>query len=438
MKITQDKKNLNDLRKWATKEKRRYRLSSTPKFSFGLDSKTKNIVVYYSIYKVVGFDIETDEAKTKLTRKVKWTGVSHRDFQDLNIRHIYNQVVKDVEKTTKEVIKEDVNLPTWIKKYSTEKVRNGKELSSRTLYSDKQVLGYYLEWLEVNEPKYLDIHKHKEDGDKILEKYLNNKMNTKTRYGTLPKKNSIANSYRRIKSFFNWIHFQDDTFPFNMLRMKGYGITRNELEIPIATSIEDMKVLIKWMDENIENKYERHFIPILRMLLITGCRISEVVEMKIENIDLTKKIYKLFSKGKWRTIKLDSETLWRDLDYWIFKNGKARTDKEYVFHLEYWRRGNKNGLGGGVKMNLKKHISSTGVSHKFKKVIKSLGLNEKLTPHSCRRGFISYMLEKSGGDIPLVASIVGHSTYDMVSHYERRRPSEERTTIDLGEVLSNE
>jgi len=232
---------------------------------------------------------------------------------------------------------------------------------------------------------------------------------------------------------------QDGSFPYNMLKLKGYTQERNKDKLPPAISIEDMKILIRWMDENIENKYEKHFIPILRLLLISGCRISEVVGMKIEDIDFKEKIWLFFGKGKWRTIKLDSDTLWKDLDYWVFdKKGKVRTDKKFVFHLEYWRRGGKDGKGGGVKMNLDKHISVSGVEHKFKRVIKGLGLNPKLTPHSCRRGFITYMLEKTNGNVPLVAQLVGHSSWEMVYRYNRERLPKERTTISLGDVIKGD
>jgi len=67
-----------------------------------------------------------------------------------------------------------------------------------------------------------------------------------------------------------------------------------------------------------------------------------------------------------------------------------------------------------------------------------LGLNPKLTPHSCRRGFITYMLEKTDGNVPLIAQIVGHKSWEMVYRYNRARLPKERTTIDIGEVLRYE
>ncbi len=70
------------------------------------------------------------------------------------------------------------------------------------------------------------------------------------------------------------------------------------------------------------------------------------------------------------------------MDYWsLGKNILSNLvnlckDKKFVFHLEYWRKGNKEGKGGGIKLNLDKHITASGITHKFKRVIKGLGLNQ--------------------------------------------------------------
>ena len=53
-----------------------------------------------------------------------------------------------------------------------------------------------------------------------------------------------------------------------------------------------------------------------------------------------------------------------------------------------------------------------------------LKLDEKLTPHSCRRYFITEMLKKTNGNIPLVAQLVGHNTWDVVRLYTKNVVSE--------------
>ena len=432
-------KKLTDFRKWVKKERRRYRIGSYPKFSFGVDNRTLKIKYRFNTNEVVGYDTDKDEPILKRKKVDKYTAIPLSEYELINVRHIYNDVKKRVAKSDKQVSGESNNLQYWLNDYYTTEIRNGRKLSEVSLRSDKSVLIPYEKFIQENHPKFLDIYQHINGGKKVLEEYLKHLRNTKTRFNKPPSKNTLNNSYRRIKGFFNWISEKDGSFPHNMLKLKGFAQERNKDKLPPATSIEDMKVLIRWMDENIENKYEKHFIPILRLLLISGCRISEVVGMKIEDINFKEKIWSFFGKGKWRTIKLDSDTLWKDLDYWVFdKKGKVRTDKKFVFHLEYWRKGDKKGKGGGVKMNLDKHISVSGVEHKFKRVILGLGLNPKLTPHSCRRGFITYMLEKTNGNVPLVAQLVGHSSWEMVYKYNRERLPKERTTISLGDVIKGD
>ena len=433
---TQQRKKLKEFRGWVKTQRRKYRLKSYPPFSYACEERQNKIVICYTINEVIGFDRKNDEPILRRKKKRKYIDVSLNDYKTINVRSHYNIVKKEVKKFESKASKNALSLPHWIKEYHSNPNRYGNVLSERSLYSDKQILGYYADWLELNHPSHLDLYEHLIDGKDILEQYLNQLRQTKTKYGSYPSKNTINNSYRRIKGFFNWMSDKDPQFTFNMMRLKGFAQERNKDKLPPATSESDMKKFVEWMDENKDNKYEKHFIPILRMLLITGCRIGEIVSMRIEDIDVASRTWEFFGKSKRRTIKLDSDTLWEELKPLVFdKNGNKRTDKEWVFHLEYWRRSNKNGLGGGVKKDLTKHITSGGVSHKFKNVVIDLKLNPKLTPHSCRRGFITYMLEKTEGNIPLVASIVGHSSWDMVSKYNRQRIPKDRTTIDLREAI---
>ena len=435
----QQKKKLTDFRSWVKKERRRHRIASYPKFSFGVDNRTLKIKYRFNINEVVGYDTIKDEPILKRKKVDKYTSIPLNEYELINVRHIFQDVKKRVAKSDKKVSGDSNNLQYWMNDYYTTEIRNGRKLTEVSLRSDKDVLLPYAEYIQKYHPKYLDIYQHINGGKKVLDDYLNHKRNSITKYNRPPSKNTLNNTYRRIKGFFNWLSEKDGSFPYNMLKLKGYAQERNKDKLPPATSIEDMKKLIKWMDENIENKYEKHFIPILRLLLISGCRISEAVSMKIDDIDFKQREWSFFGKNKWRTIKLDSNTLWNDLDYWVFdKKGKVRKDKKFVFHLEYWRKGNKEGKGGGIKLNLDKHITASGITHKFKRVIKGLGLNPKLTPHSCRRGFITYMLEKTNGNVPMVAQLVGHSTWEMVNRYNRARLPKERTTINLGEVIKGE
>jgi len=429
------KKNLTKLRKWVKTQRTRQRIKSYPSFSYGVDERTNKIILRYSVNIVVGYDKRNDEPIYNRKKLNKYTLIPLNLFTNININRDYDFVLKEVRKYETLAHKNTMNFPYWVDEYTTCDFRYGKSVTSISLKTDLMVLKKYEKWLMKNHPDYLDIYQHCIDGKVIFEKYLIELKNTKTRFGNYPSNNTLSNDYRRIKGFFNWLAEKDNRFIYNMLKMKGWGQERNKEKLPPAIQENDFIVLIKWMDENKENKYEKHFIPILRMLLITGCRIGEIVSMKITDIDIDKKLWRFYSKSRWRTIKLDSETLWEEIKHLIVDNdGIKRIDKEYVFHLEYWRKPNKNGKGGGIKQNLNTHITRSGIQHKFKRVIIDLGLDDKLTPHSCRRWFITYMLEKTNGNVPLVSQMVGHSSWEMVYRYNRERLPKQRTTIDINEV----
>ena len=90
--------------------------------------------------------------------------------------------------------------------------------------------------------------------------------------------------------------------------------------------------------------------------------------------------------------------------------------------------------------DLKKHFAISSVEHKMKKMVRHLKVNEKLTPHSCRRFFISHMLKLTEGNVPFVSQLVGHESWVMVNRYARNNQREEmlkgiRNTLNVSEVI---
>ena len=70
-------------------------------------------------------------------------------------------------------------------------------------------------------------------------------------------------------------------------------------------------------------------------------------------------------------------------------------------------------------------------------MVNHLELNKKLSPHSCRRFFITEMLKNTNGNIPLVAQLVGHSTWDVVRMYSKSVITEDtKTNLNLKQIVS--
>jgi len=187
-------KKLTEFRKWVKKERRRYRIGSYPKFSFGVDNRTLKIKYRFNINEVVGYDTDKDEPILKRKKVDKYTSIPLNEYELINVRNIYNDVKKRVERSDKQVSGDSNNLQYWMNDYYTTEIRNGRKISEVSLRSDKQALLPYEKFIQENHPKFLDIYKHIDGGKKVLEEYLNHLRNTKTRFNKPPSKNTLNNS----------------------------------------------------------------------------------------------------------------------------------------------------------------------------------------------------------------------------------------------------
>ena len=69
-------------------------------------------------------------------------------------------------------------------------------------------------------------------------------------------------------------------------------------------------------------------------------------------------------------------------------------------------------------------------------MVRHLKLNDKLAPHACRRFYITEMLKFTNGNVPLVAQLVGHTTWDIVRLYAKNViPEETLANINLKNVI---
>jgi len=164
-------------------------------------------------------------------------------------------------------------------------------------------------------------------------------------------------------------------------------------------------------------------MAILETFYATGIRVSELVNLNIQNVDLEEKYVRCFGKGeKERIVPLGDyavESLKRYLSVRHLFNPK---DKEALFL-------NKKG----------ERITRQGVWFIIKAYSKILGLPKKVSPHTFRHSFATHLLS-NGADIRIVQELLGHSdiaTTQIYTHivssklhevYQRAHPLMRRNT----------
>lgn len=415
MKKTQIKK-LRTIRLAVEKEKKRLRIAE-PKFTIQLDSKTDKLLLGYSISVDVGIN---EKGNRIIRRKQKKKYLQNATINDLeyvvmNVQNYADMVMTELNKTNKSISTDEDNLIYWRDRYIQANRVGTLIVNETSLKNDSQSLKYLFEWLESNEPKMMGIWNWVDEGKDCLIRY----MKYKKKYGGSWKvwsDGTVNSNYRRIRAFFNFIGENVDAYPKRLLNNMPFK--KPKITTETFTSVE-IQMVKQFIDEKSGTEEWFWFTPILHTLLETGCRVSEVVKLKIRNLDIEERKISVVGKGdKKRFLYMKSDSLWNRLKPYIFSgDNKIRTDKEYIFHYKHYI-GNNNGKYY-LKEDLNRGFTTSGVQHKFKKMVKELRINQRLSTHCCRRYFITEMLKKTNGDIPLVAQLVGHNSWDVVKLYTK-------------------
>lgn len=206
------------------------------------------------------------------------------------------------------------------------------------------------------------------------------------------KPSSINKKIAVIKSFFKYLHEQNI-------------IKHNPAEK--IKKLKQDKRLPRYIKENtlkdIFSRIERfRDRVILKILFYTGIRVSELVNIKIDDIDFNHKFILISGKGnKQRIVPLTDELIGLIKDY--IKQAKV---KDYLFKL----------TPRAIQYITKKYSDS------------------KTTPHMYRHTFATQMVSR-GADIRLVQEILGHKNLNttqiythlasesLVSQYQKYCPS---------------
>lgn len=143
-------------------------------------------------------------------------------------------------------------------------------------------------------------------------------------------------------------------------------------------------------------------------LAATGARVSELVQIKIEHIEIG--YFDLYTKGgKLRRLyipkMLQEETL-----KWLKKTDRS---SGYLFLNRYGERITPRGLSGQLKVFAERYGIDTKVVY----------------PHSFRHRYAKNFLDKYN-DIALLADLMGHESMETTRVYLRRSASEQRELVN--------
>jgi site-specific recombinase XerD len=201
-----------------------------------------------------------------------------------------------------------------------------------------------------------------------------------------------------IKFFFRNVLKKDDINDHHRPQKDG--------RLPMILSKEEITKMLG-MEKNPKHRL------LLMLVYSSGLRVSEVVALKKEHIDLSRKvIYIRLGKGR-----KDRSTL--------LSEKAAQFIEEYYnfFEIEKW-------LFPGQPPT--RPLSIRSAQHIFDKALSRAGIIKRITIHGLRHAFATHLLE-SGTDIRYIQTLLGHAnirTTERYTHVARRNVLSIKSPLD--------
>jgi len=177
-----------------------------------------------------------------------------------------------------------------------------------------------------------------------------------------------------------------------------------EKRLPKFLSVDEIETLIESV--NGDFKYSLRDITILELLYGCGLRVSELLNLREEDIFLKEDFIRVKGKGdKERIVPLGGKAKKSLIKY--MKELRPVLNKRKSPFLFLTRRGNQ--------------LSRMGLWKRFQEYIVKSGIKKDFTPHALRHSFATHLLER-GATLRTVQLLLGHadiSTTQIYTHIDR-------------------
>jgi site-specific recombinase XerD len=205
---------------------------------------------------------------------------------------------------------------------------------------------------------------------------------------------TVHGHVRTLRAFFNWLVSEGLAQTNPAKDLKPPRITRKVIS---TLSDEEIGAILNTFSISPSDARNQ---TLFMILLDTGLRIGELVNLKMDDVHIDEGYLKVMGKGKKERIVPIGNNAQRALQRYIFRFRPKLT----------------NHLTDNVFLSASsKALTENSMKLMFTRLAKRSGVC-RLHAHLCRHTFATKFLI-NGGDVFTLQQILGHSTLTMVSHY---------------------
>ena len=263
-------------------------------------------------------------------------------------------------------------------------LQNEKKLSNNTLQSYSRDINQYKDYLDKNHVNYLKV-----DNAQINE-YLKNLQDIGKKTST------ISRNLASIRSFYQYL--------IRIKKIKN-DPTENiqspkvEKRVPSVLTSQEVELLLD-QPKDIDLKGTRDK-AMLEVAYATGMRVTEIISLDLEDVNLEEGFVSCKAVGKQRNIPLGSMSI--------------KALKEYIEEARPIMIKDENEKSLFVNVNGKR-LTRQG----FWKIVKfykeQAHITKDITPHVLRHSFATHLLQ-NGADLKAIQTMLGHSDISSTQVY---------------------
>ena len=201
-----------------------------------------------------------------------------------------------------------------------------------------------------------------------------------------------------LKSFFNYLLLEEKIDINPMELIDAPKLVR---KLPETLSIQEIEIIIDAID--LDSKEGMRNKAILETLYSCGLRVSELVNLKVQNLFLDIGFIKVLGKGmKERLVPI----------------GTKAAECISLYMKEYRKSINiSEGFEGYLFINRRgKNLTRNMIFIIIKDLVKKAGLNKNISPHTFRHSFATHLIE-GGADLRAVQEMLGHESITTTEIY---------------------
>lgn len=273
----------------------------------------------------------------------------------------------------------------WLSVYE-DYLKNEKQASANTVSSylrDVRQFAKEMEEREIPLPEVLS---------QDVEEYAHDL----TRKGKSPA--TVTRSVASIKSFYNCLISRGE---IDRNPAKGVVPAKVERKLPQILTGKEVELFLEQPECTDLKGYRDR--AMLELLYATGIRVSELITLDVDDLNLPGGVLKCFSKGKERIIPLYPAAI--------------RALNEYVHNVRPQLVDSLDETALFVNMNGER-MSRQGFWKLIKYYQEKAGIKKDITPHTLRHSFAAHLLE-NGADLRSIQEMLGHADISSTQIYSR-------------------